>query len=69
MSVWSARRKARNYSPPPPDPKDDLTIRVAHRICAAYYAGVCDCQQRGLQQVCDASKLAAQHAFAEIMGG
>jgi len=66
-SGFTARRKARLQKPAPPDPKDDLTIRVAHRICQIVY-GNCDCKQRGLNQVCDVMKLAAQHAFGEIIG-
>lgn len=68
MTAFTARRKARLQKPAPPDPIDDLTIRVAHRICAAIYSGVCDCHQRGLNQVCDQMKLAAQHVFSEIRG-
>lgn len=49
-------------------PVDDLTIRVAHRVCAAVHMRPCDCAQRGLHQVCDVMKNAAQHAFAEIVG-
>ena len=69
MSVWSERRKARQAKPPPLDPKVEMTNRVAYRICAAFYAGICDCERRGRGQVCDQAKLAAQHAFAEILGG
>lgn len=47
-------------------PLDDLTLRVAHRICAAVYNKPCDCAQRRLNQVCDVMRNAAQHAFAEI---
>lgn len=68
MSIWATRRKARQQRPAPLDPKDDLTIRVAHRVCEIIYAQGCLCKQRGLSQVCDQMKLAAQHAMAEIMG-
>lgn len=68
MSRWSAARKARLQQPPQLDPVEDLTIRVAHRICAIIYSQPCGCAQRGLDQVCDNMKLAAQHAFAEIRG-
>lgn len=67
MSVWSNRRKARVQQPPPLDPKDDLTVRVAQRICQIVYSS-CDCKQRGLNQVCDVMKNAAQHAMQEILG-
>lgn len=66
MSVWSARRKARVQQAAPLDPKDDLTIRVAQRICQIVYSS-CDCKQRGLNQVCDGMRNAAQHAMQEIM--
>lgn len=68
MSVWANRRKQRQHKPPPSDPVEDLTIRVAHRLCGVIYAKGCDCRQRGLNQVCDIMKLAAQHAFSEIKG-
>ena len=68
MSVWSERRKQRLAKPAPLDPKVELTNRVAYRICEAFYAGTCDCKNRGRGQVCGQSKLAAQHAFAEIVG-
>ncbi len=51
-----------------PDPIEDLTVRTGHRICAIVYSRPCDCAQRGLRQVCDNMKLAAQAAFAEIAG-
>lgn len=69
-SGFAQRRKARLGKPPPPDPMDGLTVRVAYRICAVVYgdnAG-CGCKQRGTGQVCDGMKLAAQQAFAEIAG-
>lgn len=68
MSGFAARRKARLQKAAPPDPMDGMTVRVAHRICEAVYAGVCDCKQRQRGQICDQMKLAAQHAFNEIMG-
>lgn len=68
MSRWSAARKARLQKPPQLDPVEDLTIRVAHRICAIIYGGICDCRQQGLNRVCDTMKSAAQHAFGEIRG-
>lgn len=68
MSRWAAARKARLQKPPRLDPVEDLTIRVAHRICAMIYSGVCGCKQRNSQQACDTMKSAAQHAFAEIRG-
>ncbi len=69
MSVFSQRRRqrlAQLAGPPPVDPREDLTIRVAHRICAIVYGG-CDCGRRELNQVCDVMKSAAQHAMNEIM--
>lgn len=66
MSVFSNRRKARLQAAPL-EPKEDITIRVAQRICAIVYSG-CDCKQRGLNQVCDTMKSAAQHAMQEILG-
>jgi hypothetical protein len=69
MSVFSQRRKERLRQlagPPPLDPREDLTIRVAHRICAIVYSR-CDCGQRGLMQVCDVMRSAAQHAMQEIL--
>lgn len=67
MSVWSNRRKARVQQSAPLDPKEDLTVRVGQRICQIVY-GECDCKQRGLNQVCDNMRNAAQHAMQEIMG-
>lgn len=67
MSVWSNRRKARLQQPAPLEPKEDITIRVAQRICAIVYGG-CDCKQRNLNQVCDTMRTAAQHAMNEILG-
>lgn len=68
MSRWAASRKARFQKPPRLDPVEDLTVRVAHRICAMVYGGVCDCAQRNLGRSCDAMTKAAQAAFAEIRG-
>lgn len=67
MSVWSKRRKAQLYRPPQLDAIEDLTIRVGQRICQIVYSR-CDCKQRGLNQVCDNMRSAAQHAMQEIMG-
>lgn len=67
MSVWSRNRKARLQQPAPLDPKENLTIRVGQRICQIVYSH-CDCKQRGANQVCDAMRLASQHAMSEIMG-
>lgn len=69
MSVFSQRRKQRLAElarPPKLDPREDLTVRVAQRICAIVYSR-CDCGQRGLKQVCDVMRNAAQHALNEIM--
>lgn len=68
MNRWANARKARLQKPPQLDPVEDLTVRVAHRICAIVYSQPCTCAQQGLNRVCDAMKLAAQHAFAEIRG-
>jgi hypothetical protein len=53
----------------PPDPKEAMTIRVAHRICAIVYGGEegCVCQRQGLGRCCDNPKSAAQHAMDEIL--
>lgn len=67
MSIWSRNRKARLQQPPLLDPVEDLTIRVGQRICAIVYSH-CDCKQRGLNQVCDNMRNAAQHVFSEIKG-
>lgn len=68
MSIWANKRKARLQQPAPLEPKEDLTVRVAQRICAIVYSH-CDCKQRGLNQVCDNMKTAAQHAMQEILDG
>ncbi len=69
MSVWSNRRKAALAKPPQIDVVEELTRRVAWRICAAVYQkGVCDCKARGRGQYCEQMKLAAQRAFSEIRG-
>lgn len=68
MSRWAQARKARLAKPPQLDSVEDLTIRVAHRICAIVYSQPCICAQQGLNRVCDNMKSAAQHAFAEIRG-
>lgn len=67
MSVWSRNRKSRLEKPPQLDPVEDMTVRVAHRICAIVYTS-CDCKRRGRSQACDVMKKAAQEAFAEIAG-
>lgn len=68
MSRWAAARKARLAKPSQLDVVEDLTVRVAHRICSIVYSQPCNCAQQGLNQVCDNMKLAAQHAFNEIRG-
>lgn len=68
MSRWAATRKARLAKPSQLDAVEDLTVRVGQRICAIVYSQPCGCAQRGLNQVCDTMKLAAQHAFSEIRG-
>lgn len=74
MSRWAMARKARlkKILPPAPlDPKDAMTIRVAHRICAIVYGGEdgCICARGTRNQCCDNPKLAAQHAMDEILNG
>jgi hypothetical protein len=65
MSVWAHNRKTRLQRPAPVDPVEDMTVRVAQRICSIVYQQ-CLCKQRGLNQVCDNMRLAAQHVFDEI---
>jgi hypothetical protein len=71
MSRWAMVRKARlkKLLPPTLDPKDALTVRVAHRICAIVYGGEhgCVCARNGRNQCCDNPKSAAQHAMDEIL--
>ncbi len=68
MSRWATRRKARYHKPPQIDAVEDLTRRVAIRICKIVYSGGCACERQGRNMVCDSMKSAAQHAFAEIRG-
>lgn len=50
-----------------PDPVEDLTVRTGQRICAIVYGRPCDCEQRGLRQLCDIMRSAAQAAFSEVI--
>lgn len=68
MSIWSQRRKAKNYQPPPPDPREGLEIRVARRICAIVYSQcTCHGHTNGKANVCEVMRTAAQHAMQEIL--
>lgn len=68
MSRWANARKARLARPPQLDAVQQLEVRVGHRICEIVHGQACVCKQQGLGHVCDNMKLAAQHAFAEVMG-
>lgn len=68
--IWRPRKKPRHIEPKR-DPVEVMTIRVAHRICSIVYGGGGSCECKNMVNrfdACDNMKVAAQHAFKEIMG-
>lgn len=69
MNTFANRRKSalRERSVRAVDPREDLEIRVGQRICAAIYGSGCLCNRLGRRQLCNAMRLAAQHAMDEVL--
>ena len=71
MSIWASRRRRAVQSTPRTDPRDEMEVRVARRICGMTYAKSCKCKghTNGHLNVCDTMRKAAQAAIDEILNG
>lgn len=71
MSIWATRRKRAVQSAPRTDPREDMEVRTARRICGMVYAKSCQCKgyTNGHLNVCDTMRKAAQAAIDEILNG